>query len=709
MASDPEAGLRRLAMFRAAAQERLTRLNLGWIRLEQGAGGADAAAELLRELHTLKGEAALMGFGAVASVVHAVEDVVRHATRSEKPDAATGDLLLGGLDVVAVLIARAPDAPAPEAEAYVASAAPYVAGVSGPAARATVTAAASSPPVAVRQDVVRTTPQRLDRLRDMVGELLLTHSRVAASAADLRRARGVAEESRRAAVEADPVAARAWTIVLDTLGGAEARVRDDAHQLSRLVHELDAATRELRMVPIGVLFEQYPAAVRSLARDLGRDVHLEVAGDSVEVDRAVLERIAEPLLHLVTNAVDHGIEPPEDRRRARKGVAGTIRVSARLAGHGLEVTVEDDGAGIDVESVRDRAVELGVLPASTAAQASDDEVLGCLFAAGMSTRRQVTRLSGRGVGLSVVLAGIEELGGRVTIASRRGAGTTFRLSVPITVAITSVLLFRVGWGRYALPSVVVESILDGATTAIVEGVHGNVIRQGDAWVPVVGLAALLGESGGPTGGVPSRLVIVRSAGARVALAGPRELAEHEAIIKSSGHLFDRQPLVGGAVPLPDGTVALVLKVAELVAAGRAGGRDAAIRAAGPAGATHGRTVLVVDDSPVVRDLVAEALRAHGLRIVEAADGEEALARLDAFPDIGLVVTDIEMPRLDGIGLIRSLRARAGARIPAVVVSMRGSDEDKRRAMQVGADAYLVKSDLSHAGLWTMLARFLGDT
>jgi CheY-like chemotaxis protein len=195
----------------------------------------------------------------------------------------------------------------------------------------------------------------------------------------------------------------------------------------------------------------------------------------------------------------------------------------------------------------------------------------------------------------------------------------------------------------------------------------------------------------------------------VALLGSQDHLEREVVLKATGKFFERQRLVSAAVHLEDGSLALVLKPAELVFAGRGERREhAAVTETAAPRTGFGKTILVVDDSPVVRDLISDALRAHGIRVIEAGDGEDALGKLTSHPNIDLVVTDFEMPRLDGIGLIRALRARPDVRrIPAVVVSMRGSDADKQAALDVGADAYLVKSDFSHAGLWTMIARFLG--
>lgn len=329
----------------------------------------------------------------------------------------------------------------------------------------------------------------------------------------------------------------------------------------------------------------------------------------------------------------------------------------------------------------------------------DEDVLTFLFSAGMSTRSQVTRVSGRGIGLDVVMANIEAIGGTVGLQTRPGAGTTFRLSVPLSVAVSPVLLFRVGSGRYALPARTIEGVLDPRHYPEVEAPQGRAIRYEGKLTPILDLRPHLGETG-PTEG-HERLLIMSSGGGTVALAGTYDHSEREAVMKSVGTLFDHDPVVRSVVPLEDGSLALVLKTGELMAAAT----GAVSRPASP-DRSGGKTVLVVDDSPVIRDLIAEALRSHGLHVVEAGDGQEALDRLEQGLKVELVVTDIEMPRLDGIGLIQAIRARPGPRLPAIVVSMRGSDEDRRRAVDAGADAYLVKTDFSHRGLWALIARFM---
>jgi chemotaxis protein histidine kinase CheA len=488
-------------------------------------------------------------------------------------------------------------------------------------------------------------------------------------------------------------------VVAEGLAGIESRLREETHDLSRVVAELDSATRELRMTPLWTLLERFPVPLRGLARSLSREVRLDTEGEQVEVDKALLEMLEEPLLHLLRNAVDHGIEDAETRKRLGKPVEATVRIEASVAGQRLHLQVSDDGAGIDLATVRRRAIETNLLGAPEAHLAPDAQILRIIFAAGFTTRRQVTELSGRGIGLNVVLDVVEGLGGTVDVTTEMGKGTRFDIYVPITVAISRVVLFRVGMGMYALPATSVRALVDARSLPAVDGPEGAVFRYNDAWLPLLDLGKTLDETRGT--GSNTRIMIAQSGTDLVALHGSSDHLEREVVLKPMAKFFERQPLVTGAVTLEDGTLAVVLKATELVLLARgqqARARAAALEPAEPVGA--GRRALVVDDSPIVRDIIAEALRGHGLQVLVANDGVEALEVLSAESDVDIVLTDMDMPRLDGLGLVRAIRGRErGKDVPVVAISMRGSQSEKESALQAGVQAYIDKSDFTSALLW----------
>ncbi len=729
MAIDPEARKRRrLDMFRQVAEERVGKLNLLWIEVERSAG--DPAA-FLREAHTLKGEASLTGFALTSKLVHAVEDYVKLVRdRGRAPEQHDGDVILSGLDLVLRLTRGEPDAPSSDAEAFLAK----VAGLLGEPAETTqgLVLASARPaetrtqaehrgvpsssdggkgtpePASVRRESsIRVTSEKIDHLRDMVSDLLLCKVRWRQLTRSTRRLRESADALRiaKSIVLADGCGEKVSGLVAG-LSDLESRLRDESHDLERLIGELDSTTRDLRMIPLGTLFDHFPVPLRQLARSLGRSIRFEVAGEQVEVDKALLEMLEDPLLHLLRNAIDHGVEPPTERLEAGKSPEATVRVAAGLVGQRLRLVVSDDGRGIDADAVRKRALATGLLDPNLADQVNESQILRTIFAAGFSTRDQISELSGRGIGLNIVLDIVENLGGKVDVHSEPGRGTTFEIEVPLTVAITRVVLFRVGMGIYALPAASVRSLVEARTMARSIGPEGSSVMFSGTAVPLLDLGNVLGEA--TNAAAEARIVIAQSGTDLVALAGTSGHLEREVMLKPMGKFFEKLPLVPAAVNLEEGgSLALVLKAAELVLLARSRGRKLAPPVEPEARTMTSRIALVADDSPVVRDVIAQALRSYGLHVLVAGDGEEALAVLGAHTQVDIVVTDIDMPRLDGLGLVRALRSRQNSRdMPVVAISMRGSEPEKRAAMEAGMSAYIDKSEFNRALLWKTIRPFV---
>ena len=701
---------KRLETFRQVVAERVGRLNLAWIDFETK--GVDPAG-FLRESHTLKGEASLTGFLEVSRLVHLIEGFVKLVRdRRQGPDQRAGDLVLRGLDLITALVQAEPGAWPSEATALVAEVQALLTRgeadanpiLPAPSTLSLVPIRAAPPR---RETSVRIASEKIDRLPGVVSDMLLSHVRCRQLARELHHIRETAAEAQEAFGSAqDDQMAQKWAFVVNGLAGLEFRLREESHALSRVVAELDSATRELRMTPLRTLLERYPVPLRALARSLSRQVRLHIEGEQVEVDKALLERLEEPLLHLLRNAVDHGIEDPETRKRLGKPAEATVRVVASVAGQRLHLQVSDDGAGIDQAAVRRRAVEMNLLDVAQAEAAPDAQVIRSIFAAGLSTRGQVTELSGRGIGLNVVLDAVEGLGGTVDVTTQVGQGTTFDIYVPITVAISRVVLFRVGMGTYGLPASSVRALVEARSVPTVESPDGPAVRYNDALLPLLDLGKALDETRGT--GANTRIMIAQSGADLVALHGSSDHLEREVVLQPMVKFFERQPLVTAAVTLEDGTLAVVLKATELVLLAR--GQQAKARAVAkeplaPVGS--GCLALVVDDSPLVRDIVAGTLRSYGLHVLVASDGEEALAVLAAQPGVDIVLTDMDMPRLDGLGLVRAIRSGSkGQNVPVVAISMRGNESEKRVALEAGVQAYIDKSDFSQALLWRTVSPFV---
>ena len=686
--------------FEVIAAERISKMTHAW-SLVESTNSVDARREFSRELHTLKGESRMVGCPLAGDVAHLLEDAFGAVERKElNPDVLT-ETIIEGFDWVQRLVVHEGDEPPEGLIAFQERLRHAIQKSESQQATATEnTVQVESATVATRLrglEDVRVSWEKLGKMRDAIAELMLARVRLTTALGELRHVR-------RGALEA-PKKVRDPSLLemVEKLEIVESRLRSEDFEFERLISVLEASSRDLRMVPIQTLFESYPQALRSLSKELEREVTLELEQEEVEVDRVVLEAISEPLMHLVRNAVDHGIEPPDVRVGLGKSPTGTISMAARVRGQNLQISIQDDGAGVSADTVAKRALEGGFATEEELASMEPSEVLRLIFLPKFTTRKTATKLSGRGLGLDIVFHRVERLGGSVDVVSQRGVGTTFTLVVPLSAAISTMVLMTVGDGSYALPGNAVLTILDAKHHPVVwKAGSASLVYQGRE-TPVVDLKELLDESpeAQPQEGL-ERILIMEDRGLLVALTGSFDHVEREAVVKAASQFLPPRSLVRAVVPNPDGSLALVIKPTDITAFARG-----LIQLQEPTG--HDlkiRHVLVVDDSPIVRELVAQGLVSRGLKVTQAGDGLEALEALSLYATIGLVVTDIEMPRMDGLGLIRSIREKNLEHPTIVVVSMRGSEVERRRAFEAGANAYLVKTDLSQRNLWNLLSRYL---
>jgi chemotaxis protein histidine kinase CheA/ActR/RegA family two-component response regulator len=671
-----------LEEFQRTAAERIERIDAAWVAMESGSSAPSVSEDLLRELHTLKGEARLMGFSEASLLLHAMEELVL-SVRGKPAGAEIGNALLAASDAVATLCRGAA---AVDIAGLTSSLERLTKPSEGSAAAVSVAplpARPAEPSVSSREDFVRIEAALAARLADATGEAVLAHSRYAHLCVRLRDALG----------DVAPEAAA----LLDRLG-------DELYSGSVAARELELSARTLRLVPLPPILRRYVRAVRDLSGELGKPARTAVSDADVAVDRRVVDALAEPLLHLVRNAVDHGLEPAAERARAGKPTEGRIALSCERRDGGVVVVVEDDGGGVDLDRVRRRGDTLGLVAAGRTL--SDAEAMALLFAAGFSTRERASQTSGRGVGLDIVKRRIEALGGSVRVSSTRGRGTRFELHVPISLALTRALVIETGGLLCAIPQAAVEGVLT-VRGADLEVVHqSRTLSFRGERVALAELSAALELPAGPARDSIAA-VVVRSEEQHVALAVDNWRGDAEILIRSLGELLSHSDLASGACVLEGGELALVLNPARLVA--RALGEIPLVRRAAELDAQKSRTksILLAEDSAITRAMVARLLRMLGYDVREAADGAQALRALEV-QDVDLLLTDVEMPNVDGIELIRRVRAQDKLRrLPIIVLSTRGSAEDKQRALRAGADAYLVKTEFSEQVLRDALARQLG--
>ncbi|MEK7214216.1 MAG: response regulator, partial [Chloroflexota bacterium] len=467
--------------------------------------------------------------------------------------------------------------------------------------------------------------------------------------------------------------------------------------------------RGLRMVPASSVLDLFPRMLRDIAREQGKEVEWSAQGAGLEMDRQVLEAMKDPLIHLVRNAISHGIEPPEARESAGKPRRGRVEVSiAALEGNRVEIAVRDDGAGLDLAEVQAAAVRARLVSAEEARVLTEAATVDLVFRSGLSTSPIITDLAGHGLGLAIIEERVEQLGGRIRIETRAGAGATMRMVIPASIASFHGLLVQAGGQRFLLPLDSVQRAILVAAEAVERLEAGHAIRWNEQALPVSRLAALLGlpEDGQRQPGTPGAFepCVVLSAGEeQIGLLVAAVLGEREVLAKELNPPLARVPNVAGAGVLGNGQLVLILRPADLARSLRARSVRGPVPT-GPRSPQQALAILVVDDSITTRTMEKNLLETAGYRVRVAVDGLEAWTLLKS-EDFDLVVSDVDMPRLDGFGLTERIRAdRQLADLPVVLVTALESREDKERGIEAGANAYVVKSSFDQSTLLAIIGR-----
>jgi two-component system chemotaxis sensor kinase CheA len=485
----------------------------------------------------------------------------------------------------------------------------------------------------------------------------------------------------------------------------QAKLAQDQRALTLSVEGIDADARRLRMSPASLVLEALPAMVRDLAQAQGKEVAFECSGGAVELDRKVLDAVKDPLVHLVRNAVDHGVEAPAERERAGKPRRAQLAVAlTAVEGGRVLASVSDDGRGIDPAQVKAAALRSHLLTPEQAEALGSEAALELIYRSGLSTSAMVTDVSGHGLGLAIVKERVERLGGHVGLETRAGAGTTVRLVLPATIATARGLLVRAARQLFLLPHEAIErAVRIGAEG--VKPVEGRAtIALGEQRVRAERLSSLLGLADGePEPGGARTYVVVRSDRALAAVMVDEILGDREVLVKELRPPLVRVPNVAAAGLLGSGDLALILRPADLARAVTAAARPPARGEEAALGRRRAR-VLVVDDSITTRTMEKSLLEAAGYETRVAVDGVDAwtLLKTEAFD---LLISDVDMPRMDGFELTRRVRGDQGlAELPVILVTALESREDKERGIQVGANAYVVKSSFEQSNLLEIVRR-----
>jgi two-component system, chemotaxis family, sensor kinase CheA len=755
------------SQFRDETAENIRILNEGLLVLESLEPGAQDRREhidtIFRAMHTIKGSARVLGFDQVGRVAHTCEYIlgaVREGRRELDP-ALADDMLRGGdailelveaaidgrpssIDVEALTLtlgrsgrSEEPDAPQPTSETAAAPAwiemplhaansdghAPAAASPFEPAAMPTF----SRNVRAAARQTIRVRVDRLDKLLNLAGELAVGRQAQTTHLQTLGEITTLISQQERMlqALERELKQLRFSQTQRESLdrhmngalnAGDQAsklirahaeRFEQHTNQTTQLVEDLEQEVMTARLLPIASCFSNLPRAVRELARETDKVIELTLLGETTELDRKMIEALNDPLIHLIRNAVDHGIEPPDEREQVGKPRQGAISVTAEALGAYVNVTIRDDGRGMDPKRLREAAVRKNLFSAEAAALLTDQEALELIFTPGFSTAQMITDISGRGVGMDVVRTNIVELGGQVHVDSHMGIGTSIMLALPLTLITTRVLLIALGEYTFALPA----SSCQASIWAYAE--HVKTI-EGRAMLPYEGklasllrLADLLDVDGAQP--FPSRrrtpAIVIGAAQRPLALLIDQLIDEREVVVKPLGPLLEKQRRFSGAIQMGDGRLVLLLNPLALAQAAR--GMALITTVVKHDDARRHSRLLVADDSFTTRELIRTILQSAGYDVTTAVDGLDALDKLRA-TTYDLVVSDVEMPRVDGFQLTSRIRTDLGlTELPVIIVTSLASETHRRRGLEAGAQAYIVKSQFNQSNLLEIVQQLLG--
>lgn len=680
--------------FLVETNEIIENLDHDLVELESNQNDLELLNKIFRGAHTMKGSSSFLGFNKLADLTHHAEDILNKLRKGEMVvTREIMDTLLEFVDKTKQIISDiengtdTADVASVINDLKLASEGKLVgkkpAAASAPAAQAAAPAQAAARKAAPKQEAkqhqatqveqtIRVDVSRLDSLVNLVGELVLSRNRLSQIAGELEN-----KFENEYLVE---------------------QLLDVTSAIGMNTTELQLAIMKTRMIAIGKVFNKFPRVVRDIARDTGKEIDLIISGEETELDKQVIESIGDPLLHMIRNSCDHGVETPEVRVAKGKPRTGTVLLSAYHEGNHVVIEIKDDGAGMDPDKLKRKAIEKGVITLDEANNMDDKQAFGLIFKAGFSTAEKITNISGRGVGMDVVRNNIEKLNGIITIDSKINEGSTFFLKLPLTLAIIQALLVEVAGETFAIPlASVVETVR--ITNEEIHSFEGReVLKLRDRVLSLVRLdeAFALDELEQDE----IYVVVVALAEKQLGFIVDKLIGQEEIVIKSLGEYLGGNPGIAGATITGDGRVRLILDVSGVIEVAQnmprrirnvkklAGNRRSAVQA--QAKKTNAIKVLICDDSSTDRKICKKVLESQDwIETVEAPSAKDALNILDRDKGIDLIISDIMMPDMDGFRLSRSIREK-GYEVPIIAVSARMEPSDRKKISASGINAFVQK-------------------
>lgn len=700
---------------------------------------ADHPDALQRALHTLKGSSRMAGQSELGDVVHGMEDRVIRALKG-KVSAVDFDDMFVDLDRIGGLLEEVSGGSTAGRTQEVADA-PKAAAKPGRAADR-------------RAQYLRLRADVLDRLINEAGEISIARSRMDREMQGFKQFSRDLTDSvirlrsylRELEIEAesqlqsrmshlqetnetfDPLEFDRFTRLQELTRMMAESVNDVAtiqnglllnldetdaalQQQNRMNRELQHGLMDVRMVPFALISERLQRIVRQTARELDKRVELTIDGETVEIDRSVLDKIGAPLEHLLRNAVGHGMETPEQRKKLGKSESGSVVLKIRHENDEIILTVTDDGTGIDLERVRAKAIQNGLFAADH--EIDEQALLSVIFEPGFSTATTVTQISGRGVGLDSVRSDIAALAGRIEVSNSPGQGVVFSIYLPVTLSVAQVVLIRAGDRVFAVPSVMVEQVQKLKPASLVQGYSAEAISWNERQYPLHFLSKLTGDIGQtPEEQAYSPVILLRSGSYHIALHVDEILGNQEVVMKPIGPQLARVPGMIGATVMGDGSIILIVNPVQLanrkvLAVGSVKVKEATPVA--PVKVDKAPTVMVVDDSLTMRKVLSRSLEREGYIVTTAKDGMDALQKLQEYSLPDIMLLDIEMPRMDGFELARNIRDdKAMAHIPIIIISSRTAEKHRNVAKELGVNAFLGKP-VHDEELMAQITALLGES
>ncbi|MBF0328848.1 MAG: hybrid sensor histidine kinase/response regulator [Nitrospirae bacterium] len=729
-----------IGRFIEEAKEHLDKLGQGIMDLEKSPEDSENINSIFRSAHTIKGSSRMMNLTPITEVAHKLEDVLGSLRDKKiKPSARLSDLLLSAVDAISAMVemvasgkeiaadntalceslvraaekgssdmpeeltAQPKDSLVEEKKPTAAPAVEDHSNIAAPDARQKV------------QETFKIKADKLDDLIKLMGEIVSGQSRLRQRLGDAKEIESMAAKQ-LAGIEAKAaqgglaeVAASSKSLFA-SIKKLVADLKDDVNIYELLTDDLQGKTVMMRMVPLSTALDSFRRMVRDMSRSIGKEVEIIIEGDNIELDKKIVEKIGDPLVHMIRNSIDHGIEKPEERINKGKPLKGNIRLSAVYDAGSVLIEIADDGAGLPLEKIKEKAVRKKIFAEEEANALRESELIDLIFHPGFSTSEIITDISGRGVGMDVVRKYIiEDMKGSIRVETQKDKGTNFFIRLPLTLAVMRLLLISSSGYIFAVSAHYVKEVIRASEDEFMTVVDKKALKLRNEFIPVVNMAELLklpaDRKKHARNNAAGMLILLTQVGdEKLGLIIDDLLDEEDMVIKSlPGHLKGIRFVSGFTVTGKNEIINVLHIPAVIEAASEVKERRTEIKTAAAAGAS----ILVIDDSLNTREIEKSILESYGYSVTLAEDGldgfEKAMrGKFDA------VITDVEMPRLDGFSLTEKLRMEeAYKHTPIIIVTSRQKEEDKRRGISVGADAYIIKGSFERSNLIETIQNLIG--